>query len=552
MSAHRLCALGLAVLATFVVLFAQRDVGIARDEVVYMQSGARYATWWIELAQGKHGISERSVTSAFGGPGATDNNREHPPLMKTLFGLSARALHRGLGVDEVAAYRAPSAVMHGALVWIAVSFAFELWGLAHAIVAGLLLIALPRAVFHAGLACFDAPTMTLWFATVVAYWRALDGRRWPWQVGVAWGLALATKHTALLLPFALGLHYLIVGWQASAGRVGARLRATLAYRWRVLVSLAVLGPLTLYAVWPWLWFAPLAHARDWLAFHLHHVHYNYEYLGQNWNAPRFPWHVALVTTLFTVPVATLAAALVGAAAWIGARRKLLNAPGLLLGVSLAASMGPFFLGTTPIFGAEKHWMPALPSICLVAAAGVVWAAKRAAVLGERWTIAALATVVVGAAAVELVVASPYALTWYNALAGGAPGGADLGMNRQFWGVAARGVLPVLPAAAATADASIPVPSGSGGGKPSTTYVYTHDASPAWSLYQREGLVPASFADAGWEQAGIERSQLAFVVHERHFNRHDYLIWAAYGSVRPVFVLTSDGVPIVSLYARSRR
>src|SRR5262249_43794163 len=138
----------------------------------------------------------------------------------------------------------------------------EVWGLAQAIVAVLLLGCLPRALFHAGLACFDAPTMALWFATLYAYWRGLDGRRWPWQVGVAWGLALATKHTALLLPFALGAHYLVVGWRARGtvtgatrlARAAAAVRATLGHRWRVIASLAVLGPLTLVAVWPWLWF----------------------------------------------------------------------------------------------------------------------------------------------------------------------------------------------------------------------------------------------------------------------------------------------------------
>jgi hypothetical protein len=108
------------------------------------------------------------------------------------------------------------------------------------------------------------------------------------------------------------------------------------------------------------------------------------------------------------------------------------------------------------------------------------------------------------------------------------------MNRQFWGVAARGVLPRL-----TAEAS---PTG-------TSYVYTHDASPAWSTYQQQGLVPRTLVDAGWEQAGIDRSQLALVVHERHFRRHDYLIWASYGTVQPIYVLRTAGVPIVSLYRR---
>src|SRR4029078_12886721 len=132
-------------------------------------------------------------------------------------------------------------------------------------------------------------------------------------------------------------------------RMLATVHAVIGYRWRVIVSLAVLGPLTLYAVLPWLWFDPVHHVRGWLAFHTNHVHYNYEYLGRNWNAPRFPWHVALVTTLFTVRVAALGEAAIGAALWSAERaRRDPRAPALLLALSAAASIGPFLLGTTPI------------------------------------------------------------------------------------------------------------------------------------------------------------------------------------------------------------
>jgi hypothetical protein len=190
-------------------------------------------------------------------------------------------------------------------------------------------------------------------------------------------------------------------------------------------------------------------------------------------------------------------------------------------------------------------MPVLPSICIAAGVGVVWAARTAAGYlaacsawigarrAQRVAIAGLGAAVVLASAVETQTAEPYALTWYNALAGGAPGGADLGMNRQYWGVSARGVLPRLSAEALV----------------DTTYVYTHDASPAWGLYQRLGLVPKTLVDAGWEQVGIDRSQLAIVIHERHFNRHDYLIWSAYRTVQPIQVLVTHGVPIVSVYRR---
>ena len=530
----------LAVATVAIVLANQQQVGLARDEIVYMQSGARYADWWIAVGQqtsgaGGSALSTDRIASTFGGPNATDNNREHPPLMKTLFGLSHRVLHGLLGVDEVTAFRVPSALLHGLLVLLVFAMVLELWGFSEAVVSALLVMFLPRAVFHAGLACFDAPTMTLWFATVYAYWRCLDGRKWPWQVGAVFGLALATKHTALLLPFALGLHYVIAGVRERG------LARALAFRWRVIVSLVVVAPLTLGLVWPWLWLDPVGHVKDWLAFHLEHVNYHFEYLGTNWSAPPFPWHVALVTTLFTVPAATLAAGAIGVAAWIArcrAHADRAGMPGVLLALSAAASIAPFLFGSTPIFGAEKHWMPALPSLCIAGGVGAVWAARTLAALVPHGriryaTCGAVCAAVVGAAVIETIAAQPYALTWYNAIVGGAPGGADRGMNRQFWGVAARGVLPVLRGDAGTARHP----------------VYSHDASPAWGFYIKRGDLPSTLADSGHEALGIANSHYALVIHERHFNRHDYLIWNAYGTVQPMFVLRAAGVPIVTVYKR---
>ena len=535
MKAHRYIGWLLAIVTVICVVVNQREIGIARDEVVYMSSGSRYAEWWTGLVTFQHGITAKGITDTFGGPNGGGNNPEHPPFVKTLSGLSHHWFHDKLPIfDELTAYRLPAALLHGMLVLLVYTMTLELWGLAEAVLAALCLLLLPRALFHAGLACFDAPVTALWFAAIYAYWRGLDGRKWPWQVGVAWGLALATKHTAVLLPFVWLVHHAVVGWRAD------RWRGVALHRFRVGLSISVLGPLVFFLAWPWLWIAPKLHVHDWLTFHMNHVHYNFEYLGHNWNAPRFPWHVALVTTLFTVPVATLAAAVIGAGVWSSRwwwREGVdpARAPVLLLLGSAAASMGPFFLGTTPIFGAEKHWMPALPTICIAAGVGGVWAARRAADwlrtrYAESIAIAIVGGAIVLAAATETITAQPYALTWYDALAGGAPGGADIGMNRQFWGVAARGVLPVIA-------------------KQPPGAVYSHDASPAWGWYQRLGLLPRGYPDSGWEVEGIAHSQLALVIHEKHFNRHDYLIWKSYGTVQPIFVLRSDGVPIVSLYKR---
>ncbi len=571
-------ALFLALAAFVAVLSAQRDQGIVRDEVVYMTYGSKYAQWWSDFATGKDAmLTETAITGHFGGPGATDNNREHPPLMKTLFGFSETLFHRQLGwASSVTAYRIPSAFMNAILIALVFLFSSAIWGRGVGALAAIFTLFLPRAFFHAGLACFDAAVVTTWFATVYAYYRALGSRRWCVVLTVVFGLALATKHNALMLPGVLGAHYLWLAARArprpsSSVRSWARIPAELAAlarglaRVRPAIILALcLGPLLAIALWPWLWFDTATHILEWVRFHLRHVHYNYEYLGQNWNTSPYPWHVPLVTTLFTVPVATLLAAAIGAAylvrQWRRGESPALSpaatsqadhaqsrAPALLLVLSAVVAMGPFLLGSAPIFGAEKHWAPAIPTLCILAGIGVVAAAalagrSLAAMVGQRVSVSALrrgAAIALGlavtaAAAAETYSAQPFALSHYNALAGGAPGGADLGMNRQFWGYAARGVLPFLSQNQPTQ-----------GNAP----VYSHDASPAWGIYRREGLLSGKLPDAGREGAGVRRSKLALVVHELHFNRHDYMIWAAYGTVQPAFVLTFQGVPIVSVYRR---
>ncbi|WP_428264006.1 ArnT family glycosyltransferase [Haliangium sp.] len=577
-------AASLAVIAFAWVLSAQREQGLVRDEIVYMHSGSRYVDWWLGAVGDGELRTADAITRHFGGGGPTANNREHPPFMKTLFGLSERVFHRGLGwTERITAYRLPSAAMNALLIALVYLFAAAIWGHGAGILAALFTLLLPRAFFHAGLACFDAAVVTTWFAVLYTYLRALSRPRWCWLLGLAYGVALATKHNALLLPAVLAPHYLWVSLahgRALAGAGGGVGVGAVVRDWRrglwalrpsAVAAVAVLGPLVAFALWPWLWLDPIGHAVDWIRFHLHHVHYNYEYLGRNWNAPPYPWHVPVVTTLLTVPVVTTVAAGIGAVALVLARRgriwqalvgaapdpltglglgsERVRAPVLLLALSAAVSMGPFLFGRAPIFGAEKHWAPAIPSLCILAGVGVLVAARlatrslvAAGLVRERAPLArlllslTLAGAAVAAAAVETVAAQPYALSHYNALAGGAPGGADLGMNRQFWGYAARGVLPWL-------NRHAPEP-----GQPDRP-VYSHDASPAWGMYRSEGLLAPGLPDAGHEAHGVRRSRIALVIHERHFARHDYLIWDAYGTVQPAYVLTFQGVPLVSVYLR---
>src|SRR5262249_33105438 len=160
----------------------------------------QYVAWWSDLIHARGALSAKSIDDHWGGG---DNNSEHPPLMKTLFGLSEKLLHGVFGLDRVTSYRVPTALLHAVLIAIVVLWASIVWSEWEGVIAALLLLFMPRLFFHAGLACFDAPMVAVWFATVAAYHRALRSRGWAIVAGVAFGLALATKHNALLLPPAL-------------------------------------------------------------------------------------------------------------------------------------------------------------------------------------------------------------------------------------------------------------------------------------------------------------------------------------------------------------
>ena len=568
----------LLVLTTVGLQLASRTQGFTRDEGYYFTAAENHIAYYEEaltaLRAGrfKEPFSPRFIDRYFG------YNSEHPPLMKTLFGLSWRLLHRcscpsesglhplsyphrhrTLGLlKQGDAMRLPTQLLAGLLVAAVYLFAARCWGRTAGLGAAGLAILLPRHVFHAQLACFDAPVAAMIFLITWAYLRAQQSgsRRWAVAAGVLLGLGLATKHNTFFLPLVLLGHSLWVrrgrlrglrslpGLFAKVLAVGRYVAAPWA------VAMAVLGPLVYLLLWPYLWGAPVQRFGSYLGFHLHHVHYNIEYLGQNYNKPPYPWHYVPVMTLLTTPVTTLVLFAVGSFALL--RRSVARpaapagetdaAPGLLVALSVLWPILVIMRPGTPIFGAEKHWLPAMPFLALLGGVGLsVVVARLAAAFPLAARVrpaltAVLLLVALGPPLLEVRRSHPYALSHYNLLAGGPTGGATLGMNRQFWGYAVRGVFPWLNAQAAP-----------------KAPIYFHDAN--WNqlqMSQKDGLLRRDLYDSGLEEPGVRASDIALVIHEKHFNKYEYWIWDAFGTTRPSFVLTHEGVPIVTVYERPGR
>lgn len=532
------------------LLAGARRLGFPRDEGMYFRAGSDYFRWYRMLwDHGGEALSRSAIDSAW------SFNHEHPALMKTLFGASEYFLHEKykVFVDASTAYRLPGMAMGGLAVAITYLFGARAFGRRAGAMAAVLFALMPRVFFHAHLACFDVPITAMWIACIYVYWRSIERQSFGWAIaaGVVFGLTLETKHNAWVLPAVLVPHALFTLW--TSRREGWR------WLWTpgTLVSMATVGPMVFLALWPYLWHDTMARIEWWVNFHLNHEYYNIEFLGKNYFGPPSPKSYVPVMIAATVPSITLLLFLVGAAergrvAWarlrtwglgVAGRGTGERAPGdpcetdLLLFLAFCVAVGPFFLSKTPIFGATKHWLTAYPVLAILAGRGFDLTARAMERAIASWDVrrrsaahAGLVACVVAAPLLVTAHSHPFGLSAYVPLVGGTKGGAELGLNRQFWGFTTQ--------TAAEEFLNSKAPRGSS--------VFILDTTwDAWSRMQEEGRVRADLRAAG----APAEANFALVQHELHMNEVDYDIWIADGTDAPVYVVTHDDVPIVSVYQR---
>ncbi len=570
--------LGATIGAVYVALLlvSSHDVGMARDEGFYVEAANRYGGWFEILFDDPSRAVQREVVSS---PQHWAYNNEHPSLAKSMFALFHLAQERwDLFPEPSMAYRFFGMLSAGLLLWLVYIFGARAYGRQAGVFAALALALMPRVFYHAQLDAFDVPIVLMMTLVTYCYWRSLTNPRWAILTGITYGLALETKHNAWTLPLIFLVHFAWVVWaelrarrvskplivlgvlfplfvppvlDLIAWRRGKLRRVSLVPWW--LIGMALLGPPIFVGLWPWLWFDTLARFSAYAGFHLNHAYYNMAYFGVNYFRPPFPIGYPWVMTLVTVPLVTLALGIAG----LGSRLRALVPPGLMerlwpngrtrpdpartdvlvFGSSLAPLV-VISMPWTPIFGGTKHWFSAYPFMALfagVAFVSVARAARRA--LPERLPGAkyaarlGVASLLLAPAALETIHSHPFGLSYYTPAAGGVAGAADMGMNRQFWGFTTGSLVGFFDRA---------MPEGGSVWICDTTWT-------AFSMLQRDGRLSPRVRATG----DLVGADYAIVHLEHHFVEVDYQIWAAWGSVKPVYVLTYEGVPIISVYENPR-
>ncbi len=535
----RALAFGL-VLATAGLMWAtNKPIGHVRDEGYYFTAAHDYESWFRELGRD---FAHGQVARPFQDWTIVHDwsyNQEHPPLAKESFALSHLLFTRTLGwLDGETAYRLPAFLFAG-LLSLALFLLALPWGRAAALLAPALFWAVPRHFFHGHIACFDIPVAAMWCLFLVGYAHWLRTGRGAWTAGLLFGLLLATKHNALLMPPAILAHWLVTNrkdlW--AAGFKGLLIRIP-----KPFVTMAIAGPAVLYVLWPFLWHHPIDRVASWIRFHLHHVNYPWEYFGKELRAPPFPHLYPLGVEAVTLPVATLL--LLGFASIklfaqgagsfsraLRARAGALDRVDWLLFFSILVAIVPFMVGSTPIFGGIKHWMAGIAVLGVFGARLAVDAAGALLPSHRRLATVGLATCVLVPGAISTAHFQPYGTSAYNELAGGAAGGAMLGMQRQFWSNNVTAVLPWLNQHA-----------------PRGALVFFHEVNfESFSAYQREGALRKDIRYA-WSP---EDATIAVYQYMREFRDREFEIWTEFGTRVPALSFGIDQATQIVVYVRRR-
>ena len=554
--ADGLLAAGLGLVVALTVVINSTGLGLTRDEGYYFDAAERYAGWFRRLGS--------DPARAFGDPVIRRHfevNREHPVLVKNLMALSYLAFAPGHPNSSwppeqrggyVRAMRLPAALFSALAVVLVYLLGLSLAGRRVGLLAALMFWLAPRHFYHAGLACLDMPACATWLLVIYAWRRSRGSLKWSLLTGLFWGLAISTKHNGFFLVPVLGLHWLVAERGSfSFRREGFSLpRIPLAF-----FAMAVLGPLVFFLHWPFLWHHTVERLGWYFGFHLHHVNYYWEYFGTLLTDPPFPWLYPFAVTALTLPAPTLLLGLVGLLAVLGQRlgRPLAALGGWLgrfAGLEARSRPGPDWcddrdgwlllvnafvpllviaVPAVPIFGGMKHWLHAMPFFCLLGALALEHL-LRSVLDSEgprRAAFAVVSALVLLPSVLGLLHVGNYGTSYYNALAGGIDGAADLGMQRQYWSNNVSGVLDWVNENA-----------------PPRARVYLHEVNPeCFRTYQRDGYLRPDLR-MGWSP---DTADVFAYQYHREFVDAEYRAWNRLGHSKPAWGLYLDEVPLLLVY-----
>ncbi len=445
-SIDALIAVSISVVSAFVLLGTSHDYAMVFDEAFTVDREITLAHWFSGILtpardSNRSDFFTREMIETYW-RFSREEPDGHPPFY-ALLGLAGYWLSRRW-VDPLTSYRLGPIALNAATAGLVFLFLARRRGRLAGLTAALAFMLLPRTFAHAHYAHYDMPVTCLWLLTQAAFLKSLRLVRWIGPFGVLLGLAAGTKLTgwfALVPP--------LVWWTIHEGfPIARRLIQNVAFdgqtraiakssplKLPATLALALgipLAALTLYAIQPAWWSAPILGFERFLASNLSRektVPVTSLYLGAIYRFA-LPWHNTLVLTAVTTPVFVVVLGVLGIGTTVCRARS--TPEELIWCLSWSVLMIVRALPNVPGHDVERLILPSLASLSVLAGFGVGFLADQFTRLRFAFVASAVAILAIGECIVGISQTYPYNLSYYNFAVGGLRGAEQLGFEETYY------------------------------------------------------------------------------------------------------------------------
>ena len=410
-----------------------KDYGITWDEPAYFEAADLHVKWLKDFAHDigagkwRRSLDDGAIKAAWHG---NPYYVPHPPFSRLISGLSKALLSPWL--DDFSAYRLGPALFFAALVTVMFLWMRELFGTATGLFSAFALLLTPNLFGYAHMAVTDLPLAAMWFLTVYFFWKGLSSWKWSAALGVVWGLALATKFPALLIPIPLIL------W------------AHFFYRDRYvnnLFALIFIAPVIMVAVQPYLWHQAGLRVLEFLYEGLSRAYrpdanFMIYFVHQLYFTSQLPWYYSFFVIGVTTPEPFLLLALLGIVSI--ALRKLHRSIVLLLLLNAGFILALGWMPGAVLHDGVRQMLSVLPFIVALASVGFHLLLEYALGILSKYSDSAptnsLQTKIAGilillfsfSPLLDVYLCHPFQLSFYNRLVGGVRGAYERGLEMTYF------------------------------------------------------------------------------------------------------------------------
>ena len=424
---------GLFLASFMVVAGTAGDYGVTWDEPAYFYASDLHIEWLVDFG---HNVLRSDLDKS-----VQDENIKkawhwdpyhvpHPPFSRIVSGIT-KALFSSY-VDKFVAYRLGPALFFAVLVTVMFLWMAELFGRSTGIFSALALFVIPNLFGFAHIAVTDMPLSTMWFLSAYCFWKGIKNWKWSVALGLVWGLALATKFPALLIPIPLILWSHLFHRNSYANNVFAML---------------FLGPSIMTATQPYLWNQSGLRILEFLYEGLSRgyrpdTNFTIYFFGQLYYTHELPWYYPFFLVGVTTPEPILVLALVGVLAipWLQERISTV----VLLGLNAALIPALGILPGAVLHDGVRQLLSALPFLAALAGAGSFVFGKWLVAVALRWkqfqsvvnlqakVLGSLCLLLLFSPMMDLYLCHPFQLSFYNRLVGGIHGAYARGLEMTYF------------------------------------------------------------------------------------------------------------------------